>query len=254
MKIITKLQFALKNYDMKLLKLLFDIRILFDRIFMSIMKMAPFETHYQLLFHLMVLYYISSISAIIAGSKSEDIDSIKCNKDVGNVKGLDSCDITDNKEGRNSVDNPDFKSIVAYKTHGRLGNRLWSYMHLMYVEFRYNLSILTEEQVKSSLAKVFKNVDHIKIVANDTCGYKEFFNEYENAAEAMIVSFLEKKSGVKVSLERSDDGVTIHPEEVAEKYGKEVSKRRDELELQLLQEFKANYDSISSTCQYKVNS
>ena len=216
--------------------------------------MAQFETHYQWLFQLIVLYYILSVSALIAGSESEDLDSIKCNEEIGNVKDVDSCHIRDTKEGRNSLDNPDFKSIVAYKTHGRLGNRLWSYMHLMYVEFRYNLSILTEEQVKSSLAKVFKNVDHIKIVANDTCGYKEFFNQYEDAAEAMIVRFLEKKSGVKVSLERSADGVTIHPEEVAEKYGKEVSKRRDELELQLLQEFKANYDSISSTCQYKVNS
>ena len=216
--------------------------------------MAQFETHYQLLFQLIVLYYILSVSSLIAGSKSEDLDLIKCNEDIGNVKDMNSCHIKDTKEGRNSLDNPDFKSIVAYKTHGRLGNRLWSYMHLMYVEFRYNLSILTEEQVKSSLAKIFKNVDHIKIVANDTCGYKEFFNQYEDAAEAMIVRFLEKKSGVKVSLERSADGVTIHPEEVAEKYGKEVSKRRDELELQLLQEFKANYDSISSTCQYKVNS
>ena len=216
--------------------------------------MAQFELHYQLLFQLMILYYISSIGALIAGSKSEDLDSIKCNKDTRNVKDMDSCHIKDTKEGRNSLDNPDFKSIVAYKTHGRLGNRLWSYMHLKYVEFRYNLSILTEEQVKSSLAKIFKNVEHIKIVANDTCGYKEFFNQYEDAAEAMMVHFLEKKSGVKVSLERSADGVTIHPEEVAEKYGKEVSKKRDELELQLLQEFKANYDSISSTCQYKVNS
>ena len=216
--------------------------------------MAQFETHYQLLFQLIVLYYILSVSSLIAGSKSEDLDLIKCNEDIGNVKDMNSCHIKDTKEGRNSLDNPDFKSIVAYKTHGRLGNRLWSYMHLMYVEFRYNLSILTEEQVKSSLAKIFKNVEHIKIVANDTCGYKEFFNQYEDAAEAMIVRFLEKKSGVKVSLERSADGVTIHPEEVAEKYGKEVSKKRDELELQLLQEFKANYDSISSTCQYKVNS
>ena len=221
---------------------------------MSIMKMAQLETHYQFLFHFMILYYISSIIALIAGSKSEDLDSIKCNKDIGNVKDINSCDVKDTQEEENSLDNPDFKSIVAYKTHGRLGNRLWSYMHLMYVEFRYGLSILTEEQVKSSLAKIFKNVNHIKIVANDTCGYKEFFNQYEDAAEAMIVRFLEKKSGVKVSLERSADGVTIHPEEVAEKYGKEVSKKRDELELQLLKEFNANYDSISSTCKYKVNS
>ena len=170
-----------------------------------------------------------------------------------NEKTLKYCKFNDKGKTNHCLGDPSFRSIVAYKTNCRLGNHIWAYMHLMYVYFGYKLTIIAEEHLKLSLLRVFKNINHISIAGKDTCGYLEFFKEYEDAIEASIARFLEEKSGKKVSLEKSIHGITIYPEEVAESYGYLVVQKMNEFELQILKDLKANYTSHQSNCKYKVS-
>ena len=176
----------------------------------------------------------------------ENVLTCDKNKD----KNSNTCNNKITKEIANS---PRFKTIVTSKTNGRLGNNLFSYMHLMCVEFNYNVTILAEKVVKQSLVTFFKNVDNIPTVDDDACGYYEFFDQFDKAADNLIVDLFKEKSGIDVTMERGPEGISISPIEVAMKYGEEVNAGMDSYQKQFLQKFKADTSLLPPDCKYKVS-
>ena len=151
-----------------------------------------------------------------------------------------------------SSDNKNFKTIATSKTRGRLGNHLWAYLHLMFCEYTYNIDIVVENEVKSSLTKFFKNFEALKTI-DDVCGYNEFFSQYRDMIDSLIVRQYEEMSGVKVELVRSGQIVKLYPPEIGIKYGKiNAESLADSKEF--IEEFKVDYTKIPSTCPYKVSS
>ena len=178
----------------------------------------------------------------------KDVSTCDKNKD----KNLNTCTNKITKENEHISHSPHFKTVVTSKTNGRLGNNLFSYMHLLCVEFNYNVTILAEKVVKQSLVTFFKNVDNIPTVDDDACGYYEFFDQFDKAADNLIVDLFKEKSGIDVTMERGPDGISIAPIEVAIKYGEEVNAGMDSYRKQFLQKFKADSTLLPSDCKYKV--
>ena len=145
-----------------------------------------------------------------------------------------------------------FKTIATSKTRGRLGNHLWAYLHLMFCEYTYDIDIVVENEVKNSLTKFFKNFEALKTI-DDVCGYNEFFSQYRDMIDSLIVRQYEEMSGVKVELVRSGQIVKLYPPEIGIKYGKiNAESLADSKEF--IEEFKVDYTKIPSTCPYKVSS
>ena len=143
------------------------------------------------------------------------------------------------------------KTIATSKTRGRLGNHLWAYLHLMFYEFTYDIDIVVENEVKSSLTKFFKNFENLKTV-DDVCGYDEFFSQYRDMIDSLIVRQYEEMSGVKVELVREGQIAKLYPPEVALKYGKiNAESLADSKEF--IDEFKVDYSKFPSGCPYKVH-
>ena len=114
----------------------------------------------------------SNYGDINPGLPDEDVSTCDKNED----KNLNKCNSKITKENEHSSNLPHFKTIVTSRTNGRLGNNLFSYMHLMCVELNFNVTILAEKVVKQSLVTFFKNVDNIPTADDDACGYYEFRN------------------------------------------------------------------------------
>ena len=198
-------------------------------------------------------------------------DVIDCNKKK-NERTLNdddkSCSIKDgNKMNKNedaSVTKQDFfqstinsssksknqKTIATSKTRGRLGNHLWAYLHLMFVEYTYDIDIVVENEVKNSLTKFFKNFENLKTI-NDVCGYNEFFSQYRDMIDSLIVRQYEEMSGVKVVLERSGQIAKLHPPEIGLKYGK-INAETLADSAEFIDEFKVDYTKFPPGCPYKV--
>ena len=179
----------------------------------------------------------------------ENVSSCENNED----KKVNTCNNKLTKENEIISNLPHFKTIVTSKTNGRLGNNLFSYMHLLCVEFNYNVTILAEKVVKQSLVTFFKNVDNIPTVDDDACGYYEFFNQFDKAADNLIVDLFKEKSGIDVTMERGPEGISISPIEVAMQYGEEVNAGMESYQKQFLQKFKADSTLLPSDCKYKVS-
>ena len=193
----------------------------------------------------------------IAASKYEDIDPDFNYQDVSTcekIKYKDS-NICNNKstKGNGHISYlPHFKTVVTAKTNGRLGNHLLSYMHLMRLEFYYNVTILPENVVKKSLDTFFKNFDNIQTVEDDACGYYEFFDQFDKAEENLIIDLFRGKSGIDVTIERKEGEIRIYPIEVAIKYGEEINAGFDSYKKQFIQNFKTVSKLLPSDCKYKV--
>ena len=188
----------------------------------------------------------SNYGDINPGLSDEDCDE---NED----KNSNTCTSKITKENEHNSNFPHFKTVVTSKTNGRLGNNLFSYMHLMCVELNYNVTILAEKVVKQSLVTFFKNVDDIPTVDDDACGYYEFFDQFDKAADNLIVDLFREKSGMDVTMDRGPEGISISPIEVAMKYGEEVNAGMDSYQKQFLQKFKADSTLLPSDCKYKVS-
>ena len=143
------------------------------------------------------------------------------------------------------------KTIATAKTRGRLGNHLWGYMNLMFVEISYGIEIVVEKEVKNSLTSFFKNLEDLRTI-NDVCGYNEFFLQYRDMIDALLVRKYEEMSGVKVKLTREEHTVTIDPVEVVLKYGKINAETLADSE-EFIQEFKVDYSEFPTDCPYKVS-
>ena len=190
----------------------------------------------------------SNYGDINPGLPDEDVSTCDKNED----KNLNTCNRKITKENEHSSNLPHFKTIVTSRTNGRLGNNLFSYMHLMCVELNFNVTILAEKVVKQSLVTFFKNVDNIPTVDDDACGYYEFFHQFDKAADNLIVDLFKEKSGIDVTMERGPEGISISPIEVAMKYGEEVNAGMESYQKQFLQKFKADSTLLPSDCKYKV--
>ena len=147
---------------------------------------------------------------------------------------------------------PHFKTIVTSKPNGRLGNHILSYMHLLRIEFNFNVTILTEKIVKKSLDTFFKNFNKIKTVDDDACGYFEFFDQLNQAEDKFIIDLFREKSGIDVTMKRGPEGIKVSPNEVAMKYGEEINTEMHFYQKQFLQNFRADSASLPSGCKYKV--
>ena len=144
-----------------------------------------------------------------------------------------------------------FKTIATTKTRGRLGNHLWAYLHLMLFEYAYDIDIVVDNEVKNSLTKFFKNFEGLKTI-DEVCGYKEFFSQYRDMIDSLIVRQYEEMSGVKVELVRSGQIVMLYPPEIAVKYGKiNAESLADSKEF--IDEFKVDYSKFPPNCPYKVS-
>ena len=143
-----------------------------------------------------------------------------------------------------------FKTVVVSKTRGRLGNHLWSYMWLMFVELKYNIEIFVENEVKSSLTKLFENFENQKTV-DDACGYNEFFSQFRDVIDEMMIRWYEEKSGRNVTFTRKAQTAIIDPPEVALQYGiLNFETFADSREF--IQKFEADYSKFPPNCLYKV--
>ena len=115
-----------------------------------------------------------------------------------------------------------------------------------------DIDIAVENEVKNSLTKFFKNFEALKTI-DDVCGYNEFFSQYRDMIDSLIVRQYEEMSGVKVKLVRSGQIVKLYPPEIGIKYGKiNAESLADSKEF--IEEFKVDYTKIPSTCPYKVSS
>ena len=168
-------------------------------------------------------------------------------------KDLNNCNKKSTKGNAHSSNFPHFNTIVTSKTNGRLGNNLLSYMHLMCVEFHYNVTILAEKAVKKSLDTFFKNFNNIQTVDEGACGYNEFFDQFDKAADNLIIDLFRAKSGIDVTMERGPEGINISPIEVAIRYGEEVKAEMDSYKEQFVQRFTADNVLRPSNCKYKVS-
>ena len=201
-----------------------------------------------------IVCYTTSINA----SQYADIDPDFHHQDVltcekNEDKDLNNCNNKSTKENEHNVSVPHFKTIVTSTTSGRLGNHLISYMHLMRLEFNYNVRILTEKVVKKSLDVFFKNFNNIQTVDDDACGYYEFIEQLDKAKDDFIINLFREKSGINVTMERGPDGKRISQIEVAIKYGAEIDAGMDYYKRQFLQNIKAASLVIPSDCNHKVN-
>jgi len=174
----------------------------------------------------------------------QDVLTYEDNKD----KHFHNCNNKSTKGNEHIASIPYFKTIVTSKPNGRLGNYLLSYMHLMCVEFSYNVTILTENVVKKSLDTFFKNFNNIQTVDDDACGYYEFFDQFHNSEDNLIIDMFKEKSGINVTMERGPEGITISPVEVAIKYGEEINEVMDSYRKQFLQNYRADG---SPECKYE---
>ena len=143
-----------------------------------------------------------------------------------------------------------FKTVATSKTRGRLGNHLWAYMHLMFLEFTYEIDIIVEKEVKSSLTAFFKNFETLKTV-DDVCGYNEFFTQFRDMIDGMIERRYEKLSGVDVTITRGPQSITIDPVEVVLEHGKINAELLADSE-EFIQNFRVDYTKLPLGCQLKV--
>ena len=200
-----------------------------------------------------IVCYTTSINA----SQYADIDPDFNHQGVSTCeqneyKDLYNCNNKSTKENEQNYTLPHFKTIVSSTTSGRLGNHLVSYMHLMRLEFNFNVRILTEKVVKKSLDVLFKNFNHIQTVDDDACGYYEFIEQLDKAEDDLIINLFREKSGINVTMERGPDGIRISPIEVAMKYGAEINAGMYSYKTQFLQNINAANIVIPSDCNYKV--
>ena len=152
--------------------------------------------------------------------------------------------------------NSDHQSI--FKLAGELGESLGLSTYLVGGYIRdilmnktaNDIDIVVENEVKSSLTKFFKNFDNLKTI-DDICGYNEFFSQYRDMIDSLIVRQYEEMSGVKVELVREGQIAKLYPPEVALKYGKiNAESLADSKEF--IDEFKVDYTKFPSGCPYKV--
>ena len=200
-----------------------------------------------------IVCYATSINAL----QYSDIDGEFNHQDVSTCdknedKDLNNCNNKSTKENEHNFSVPHFKTIVTSTTSGRLGNHLISYMHLMRLEFNFDVRILTEKVVKKSLDVFFKNVNNIQTVDDDACGYYEFIEQLDKAEDDLIINLFREKSGINVTMERGPDGIRISPIEVAMKYGAEINAGMYSYKTQFLQNIKTANIVIPSDCNYKV--
>ena len=196
-------------------------------------------------------------TTLINASQSADIDPYFHHQDVltcdkNEDKDLNNCNNKSTKKNEHTFSVPHFKTIVTSTTSGRLGNHLISYMHLMRLEFNFNVRILTEKVVKKSLDVFFKNFNSIQTVDDDACGYYEFIEQLDKAKDDLIINLFREKSGINVTMERGPDGIRISPIEVAMKYGAEINAGMYSYKTQFLQNIKTANIVIPSDCNYKV--
>ena len=149
-----------------------------------------------------------------------------------------------------SLEGARFKTVATSKTRGRLGNHLWAYMHLMFLEFTYGIDIIVEKEVKSSLTAFFKNFENLKTV-DDVCGYNEFFTQFRDMIDGMIERRYEKLSGVDVTVTRGPQSITIDPVEVVLEHGKINAELLADSE-EFIQNFKVDYTKLPLGCPLKV--
>ena len=171
-------------------------------------------------------------------------------KEVGNRGKTSVQNHPSNLTKTSSSEDTPFKTVATSKTRGRLGNHLWAYMHLMFLEFTYGIDIIVEKEVKSSLTAFFKNFDNLKTV-DDVCGYNEFFTQFRDMIDGMIERRYEKLSGVDVTVTRGPQSITIDPVEVVLEHGKinaELLADSDEF----IQNFKVDYTKLPLGCPFKV--
>ena len=220
--------------------------------------------YFEVIMFLTKPYILSTIQCIIVccaislnASVYKDIEPDLNHQDVSTCeKNEDTClnNCRDKSANRKEhISNlPNFKTIVTSKTNGRLGNNLLSYMHLMCVEFNYNVTVLLEKAVKKSLDTFFKNFDNIQTVDDDACGYYEFFDQFNKAADKLIIDLFKEKSGIDVTMERRPEGVSISPIDVAIKYGEEINAVMDSYKEHFVKTFKADSILLPFDCKYKV--
>lgn len=144
-----------------------------------------------------------------------------------------------------------FRTIVTLKTRGRLGNQLWAYMFLLFLEHTYEIEIIVEQKMKYILTTYFKHLDHLNTL-EDLCGYKEFQAQYNSMVEGLIARKYNQLSGVNVSITITPHGITAHPIEVVFKFGKINPENVVDSE-EFLSNFKIDYDKFPSDCPYRVS-
>ena len=201
-----------------------------------------------------IVYCATSINPleygdIDPGFNHQDLSTCEKTED----KGLNNCNNKITKENEHISNLPHFKTIVTSKPNGRLGNNILSYMHLMCVEFNYDVTILTEKAVKNSLDSFFKNFNDIQTVEDDACGYYEFFEQFNKASDNLIIDLLREESGINVTMKRGPDGISISPMQVAIKYGEKINAVMDSYQKQFVQNFEADSKLLPSECKYKVS-
>ena len=171
-------------------------------------------------------------------------------KEVGNEGKPSLQNHPSNLTKTSSLEGAGFKTVATSKTRGRLGNHLWAYMHLMFLEFTYGIDIIVEKEVKSSLTAFFKNFENLKTV-DDVCGYNEFFTQFRDMIDSMIERRYEKLSGVDVTVTRGPQSITIDPVEVVLEHGKINAELLADSE-EFIQNFKVDYTKLPLGCQLKV--
>ena len=205
-----------------------------------------------------IKFIIVCCATSINASEYGDIDPYFNHQDVSTCEKNEDKDIHNfnnncTKGNEHSSNLPHFKTIVTSKPNGRLGNNLLSYMHLMYLEFHHNITILTEKVVKKSLDTFFKNFNKAQTVDDDSCGYYEFFEQFDKAADNLIIDLFREKSGIDVTMERRPEGINIFPIEVAIKYGEEINEGMDFYKEQFLRNFMVDSTLLPPHCKYKVS-
>ena len=97
---------------------------------------------------------------------------------------------------------------------------------------------------------MIKNFEDQKTV-DDVCGYNEFFLQFRDVIDAMLIQWYEEKSGVKVTFTRKAQTVVIDPPEVALKYGIRNAETLADSE-EFIKKFKVDYTKFPPDCPYKV--
>ena len=232
--------------------------------------------HYTLYF-VITLYLWGLVASLTQEHFHQD-------KQIQSINDVDSqnCDIIDNsisnakevcandkyQQTKNNLENPNqhdkslgrtcntaikqngFKTIGTSKTRGRLGNHLWGYMLLLFVELKYGIQIFVENQVKESLTSIFKDLEDMKTL-DDVCGYNEFFSQFQDVIEDMMKEWYKEKSGQNVTFTRKGQTALIDPPEVAIRYGRPNFETLADSE-EFIQTFKVDYTKFPPKCPYKV--
>ena len=100
-----------------------------------------------------------------------------------------------------------FTTVGVTKARGRIGNHIWLYMvHIAY-ELNYGFKMVVSEDTRFIMDQYFKGFDKYenKYAEKDLCGYEKFYAAFEDYLDHKIVEFYEKKSGIRVPINKPTD-------------------------------------------------